>query len=331
VSHELEHAAWDTAVGGEDLAGERWSHWAHHDVAVLADGRLVVPDPRGGLAVLAGGVVVDRIETDTNEIHGITVVVDDGAECLWLADCGFTMVRGEGGGFEPGQRVRRGPRAVEIALDGRELASIKVPRDHAAYESATFLPTSVAVDELRLGGSGDIWVADGYGAGLVHRFSAEGALLSTLTGTEGAGRFDTPHAVFLDRRRSPAELLVADRGNARIQVFSLDGRFLRCVGDGVLTSPSAFAIHGDHLVVAELQARVVLIDLEDRLVGELGSDPSVTARPGWPNALDPGGLEVRPPLAATSFNSPHGLAVDAGGNLFISEWLIGGRTVRLSP
>jgi hypothetical protein len=31
------------------------------------------------------------------------------------------------------------------------------------------------------------------------------------------------------------------------------------------------------------------------------------------------------------FNSPHGLAADASGTLYVPEWLIGGRLVRLSP
>jgi len=29
------------------------------------------------------------------------------------------------------------------------------------------------------------------------------------------------------------------------------------------------------------------------------------------------------------FNSPHGLAVDAAGNLFVAGWLIGERFIRL--
>jgi hypothetical protein len=34
-------------------------------------------------------------------------------------------------------------------------------------------------------------------------------------------------------------------------------------------------------------------------------------------------------LAAGVFNSPHSLAVDADGNLYVSEWLIGGRYTKL--
>ena len=48
-------------------------------------------------------------------------------------------------------------------------------------------------------------------------------------------------------------------------------------------------------------------------------------RPGWPNALSGDERAVRaelpPPFA---FNSPHSVATDTEGNLYVSEWLIGG-------
>ena len=97
----------------------------------------------------------------------------------------------------------------------------------------------MAVVEARHGGNGDIWVADGYGQYLVHRYSADGTYIQTLSGEEGAGRFNCPHAVFIDRRHAQPEVWVADRGNGRIQVYSLDGSFLRVVGQGWLISPSA--------------------------------------------------------------------------------------------
>ncbi len=53
-------------------------------------------------------------------------------------------------------------------------------------------------------------------------------------------------------------------------------------------------------------------------------------RPGWPNAKNAAGEVVRPPsLTAGKFNSPHGLAADLEGNLYVAEWLIGGRYTQL--
>jgi len=56
------------------------------------------------------------------------------------------------------------------------------------------------------------------------------------------------------------------------------------------------------------------------------------ARQGWPNTVDELGNTVRvTDLGPGVFNSPHGLAADASGTVYVPEWLIGGRLVRLSP
>src|ERR1700678_560061 len=107
------------------------------------------------------------------------------------------------------------PRVVKVTLDGDILAELAVPPADPAYQPGpmgAYCPTSTAIAETRLGGSGDIWVADGYGSSLVHRFDHSGRHLSALTGEEGAGRFNCPHSVFIDRRAGKAtELYVADR------------------------------------------------------------------------------------------------------------------------
>ena len=98
-----------------------------------------------------------------------------------------------------------------------------------------------------------------------------------------------------------------------------------------MTSPSGFATHGTLMVVAELKARLLLLDGEDRLVTGLGGDPEVADTEGWPNDLDETGKPIRPKsLASGKFNSPHGMAVDADGNIYIAEWLVGGRHIKLA-
>ena len=75
-------------------------------------------------------------------------------------------------------------------------------------------------------------------------------------------------------------MYVADRGNARVQVFAIDGTFLRSFGEGVLTSPSSFACWGDSLVVAELNARLAIFDAGDELVEYVGDNSAVVERAG---------------------------------------------------
>ena len=118
-------------------------------------------------------------------------------------------------------------------------------------------------------------------------------------------------------------MYIADRGNRRIQVYDLEGNFKRACGSEFLTSPSAFAAAGDLLIVAELRARLALLNLADNLIGYLGDNTSVAEVEGWPNVpshlVEPG-----------KFNSPHGIATDERGNIYVAEWLIGGRFTKLA-
>ncbi|MGH2805981.1 MAG: hypothetical protein ACRDKT_01775, partial [Actinomycetota bacterium] len=114
-----------------------------------------------------------------------------------------------------------------------------------------------------------------------------------------------------------------------IQIYGLDGAFLRSVSDG-LRLPSALAVLGEQLIVAELTARVAVLDGEDRVVCYLGVNDAAPARAGWPNSLDDEGRPIAPrDLRPGYFNSPHGLAVDTRGDLYVAEWMIGGRLTRL--
>jgi len=181
----------------------------------------------------------------------------------------------------------------------------------------------VAVDEVRHGGSGDIWVTDGYGTGLIHRYSADGTYVSSIDGSEGGGLFSCPHGIWIDTRKAEHELLVADRGNHRIQVYTMEGIYKRTFGADVLTSPDCFAPNGDEIVVPELFGRLAVFDANEALVGYLGDQPEAQKLAGWPN--------VAPELIVEGkFNSPHGAAADAAGNIYSGEWIVGGRLVKLA-
>ena len=71
---------------------------------------------------------------------------------------------------------------------------------------------------------GSIYVADGYGASLVHRFSGAGRPLGAWGRPGGgAGEFSTPHSVWT---LPDGRVAVADRENDRVQVFTAEGGFL---------------------------------------------------------------------------------------------------------
>ncbi len=328
-------------------AGTAWAHsglvaTSGGDLVGFHAGQLVVFDP--------GGHPRRVMNLGLTEGHGITLVREDDHDYLWVSDPGFVFELTEDGGDETlaamfGKGIRRRsvrPRVVKATLEGAIQAELPLPPADFPIPPGpmgAYCPTGTAVDETRLGGSGDIWVADGYGSSLVHRYSHAGEHLSVLTGEEGAGRFNCPHAVCIDRRggKTP-ELYIADRGNKRVQVYDLEGVYQRSFGEAFLNSPSGFAQWGDHLVLAELYARLAVLGPDDHLVGYLGADPAIDDQhgwpqpPGWPNALTPDGHATsRHPPRPDRFNSPHSLAVDADGNLYVSEWLIGGRYTKLAP
>jgi 6-bladed beta-propeller len=283
------------------------------------------------------GATTRLIEIDgvDDDLHGITLVEEDGTELLWIADTATLLFGGQDDlDIRP---LAPSGKVVQLDLNGKIVRRLEQP-PHAEYASGSeYRPTRVAVDERRLGGTGDIYVADGYGASLVHLFSADGAYRTSLSGDEGAGRFNCPHDVLIDRRKSEPELYIADRKNSRILVYDLDGSFRRVVGDGVLAGPTQLATSGSTLVITDLLAgRVTLLDGDGQLITHLFPSPAPPPDwdqepDAWPNARDADGKLIPANLQPGAFHTPHGVAIDEHGRIYVSEFAIGERVAVLDP
>jgi len=289
---------------------------AHHSILVMEDGSILTGHATEAKIMILDaetGAVKREFAVPVNETHGMCLALENGKEVLWIADVGGK------------DRDHGGPQVVKLDLNGKVLA--RVTREQLGYAAdAKFGPTTVAVDPR----SGNVWITDGYGSGLTHRLSHELKLLKTIDGTDGLGRFNCPHWVYVDTRKPQSEVWIADRGNNRVQIYSADGKFLRGISEGLIT-PSIFASFGEYMVIGELQARVVILDGKNRIIGTLGAGQHHVAKPGWPNRKDAAGATISPlaDIPVGEFNSPHGMCADAKGNIYVSEWLLGDRFTKL--
>ena len=300
----------------ESAAGRyRWhDHWATlpdtpahrnngrtHGIAALDDGRIVVfaQGVPGVLFFDARGRLVDAWGDRFVGAHGLSITRHHGPEQLWLTDqesCEVCRVDLQGN-----LQQRLDPPPFDQRPDGK------------------FMPTWAEQHP----GTGHIWVADGYGGSAVHRYDAAGKYLGRLTGEEGAGRFNCPHGLAF---APDGHAFIADRGNQRLAVYDAHGTFVSA-HDGATHSPCGIDFHDGLLLVAELFTGVKLLDEKFNVLADLGAAPHIVheaTRPqGWPN------LAGTPHVKPGTFNSPHDACFGKTGDLYIAEWIVGGRITKL--
>lgn len=200
-----------------------------------------------------------------------------------------------------------GARVYKTDLAGKVLYTLgNVTTESSTSQKFDFTnPTDVAVAP-----NGDIYVVDGYGSQLVHRFDKNFKLIKTIGGRgKEHGKFNTCHGVWVSTLKSEPELYIADRANNRLEIYSLEMEYKRTV-EGV-RKPCCFYQHNGQLYVPELDARVTILDAEDKLVAQLGDGQGIKAAD----------IQSHPDKFAT----PHALALTSKGDLYILEWLPYGR------
>jgi DNA-binding beta-propeller fold protein YncE len=207
---------------------------------------------------------------------------------------------------------------VKTTLDGEVIWTLGVPNLPDVYPSPDlYKPTDVAVAR-----NGDFYVCDGYGQSWIHQYNAKRELIRSWGGLGSeAGKLNCPHGVWVDTRRAIPVLFVADRGNHRLQVFTLTGKHVGFVTEE-LRYPCCFNQFGDELYIPDLHGRVTILDKQNKLITHLGDNPKVWERPGWPNLP----VGERP---IDKFISPHAVCVDSHRALYVVEWISDGRLTKL--
>jgi hypothetical protein len=220
--------------------------------------------------------------------HGLQITADDVVYCTDDGD----------------HTVRR------CTLDGEVLLEIGTPGRPAAYMSGNPFRRCT---HTALSPTGDIYVSDGYENNVVHRYSAEGTLLSSFGSPGvGPGEFNLPHALWFDH--DSGRLLVVDRENHRVQIFDEDGKF-RTEWRNLHRPTSILRIPGERpaWLIGEigpvqrfnreapnLGPRLSVLDDRGELITRLGVTPATGTGPG-------------------QFLSPHGIAMDSRGDIYVAQ------------
>jgi hypothetical protein len=236
--------------------------------------------------------------------HGIDIRKEGGEEFLYLS-C-----------------IQKGI-VVKTTLKGEVVWTKSKPEEPGVYKDATvkYSPTNVA-----FGPDGGFYIGDGYGSHYIHQYDKDARWVRTWggQGTE-PGKMRTPHGLWLDDRPGrDKSLIVADRANARLQYFTLDGKHLSFVKD--VSFPAHFDIRGDVLLVPDLHARVSLFGKNNQLIAHLGYDEA------WTKEVLGENMKMRREPTrwqAGRFIHPHDACFDHAGNIFVVEWVPTGRVTLL--
>jgi hypothetical protein len=233
-----------------DAAGRVYIHHQHEQA-------VMVFDPAGkfiksfGAAFKAGA-------------HGMQLRREGSEEFLYFADIARCVV-------------------VKTTLEGAVVFTLGLPKEAGVYTGdKKYVPTNVAFSP-----NGDFYAADGYGSSYVHQYTSAGSYLRTWGGAGSEpGQMRSPHGIWVDTRpgKTP-HVIVADRENNRLQLFSLEGVHLGFV-TAELRRPCHFDQRGEELLIPDLAGRVTIFDKDNKLVVHLGDnpDPADRARPDVPVA-----------------------------------------------
>ena len=279
----------------EDSQGHIYVHHTVHATSESADS-MVVYDENGKFVKSWG-------KEFKGGAHGLHIRKEGSTEFLYLCDTARGVV-------------------VKATLNGEQVWSIGYPEGSDAYKPGAdgkkpkYSPTNLAIAP-----NGDIYVGDGYGSSYINQYNGKGEYIRTFGGKgKEAGKLDCPHGITVDLRSGTPILTVADRGNARIQRFTLDGKHIDFVSGTNLPCHFYFFKNGD-MVVPDLGARVTLMDKKNQVIAHLGDDSDSKWRDTRKLSRDH--------FTPGKFVAPHGACFDHKGNVFVVEWVEVGRVTKL--
>jgi len=251
--------------------------------------------------------------------HGLEVHEENGEEFLYVT--GYQAIKKFAKLTLTGETIWERHAPVQSGVYAQE----EDTKPTGAWGRNRFMPTNIAF----LPNGEGFYVADGYGAFVIHKYDRDANYKSTF-GKPGPGKengqLDTPHGVWIDQRsgREPS-VVIADRKNNRLQWFTLEGEHQETlVGFDLPANVDTF---GELMLVPELVGRVSLLDGKNNVVAHFGDDPV------WRNKLraDTKKETRKHPdrWPDGKFVHPHDACFDAQGNIFVCEWVATGRVSKM--
>ncbi|SRR5581483_818054 len=203
---------------------------------------------------------------------------------------------------------------VKTDLNGKVVWERGYPKESGVYPSEDrYCPTNVAFHP-----DGDLFVGDGYGSSYIHRFTKDGPYVSTIVppGSE-AGEVSCPHGLWVDQRGKQPKLIVADRGNRRIQYFTLEGQHLSFLTEG-MRMPCHIHFQKNLMLVPDLESVVTILDKDDKVIASLGDGHPSNLRGAPREQFIPG-----------KFIHPHAAIWINKRDIVVVEWVPIGRVTLL--
>ncbi len=292
----------DTVPGwGLNAEGHSAIGPCHGSVVVDKDG-LIYTSAAAGVFVFSpdGKVVKSFLGEPYTNLHDMKIRQEGDAEFIY----GARNANAEG--------IKFHAKSGDVAL------KLPYPKE-SGLDLKQFSPTAITVAP-----DGTIFLSDGYASNHIFVFDKDGKYLRYF-GSKGNGlkEFNTAHGMTLDTRYDPPRLLICDRNHqpkGRLVHYGLDGEFLGEVVTG-LGMPTSAQVQGDYVSVPDLQGRLVILDKNNTIMAVLGHNPD-PALGGNYNVPQDKWIEG-------IFSGTHGSSWDQDGNLYVQDWNVAGRIMKL--